>query len=65
MNRQNQNEKYGYEGVHIRVTKNREHKHIGFCLQEYEKESCSDCPTLKECLEMRDKEIKERKEKNE
>ena len=34
----------------------KEHKHIGFCMGEYEKDSCQDCPTLKECLELRDKE---------
>ena len=32
-------------------------EHIGFCLREYEKESCHDCPTLTGCLELRDKEI--------
>jgi len=30
--------------------------HIGFCLGEYEKEVCCECPAEKECLELRDRE---------
>lgn len=33
-----------------------ERPHIGFCMGEYKKDECHDCPTLKECLELRDKE---------
>ncbi len=43
----------------------KEHKHIGFCLCTYRKGPCLDCPSLKECLELRDKEIAEQKDKDE
>ena len=33
--------------------------HTGFCMGEYDDEKCHDCPTLKECLELRDKDRKE------
>ena len=33
--------------------------HTGFCLGEYEEQTCADCPTLTECLELRDREQKE------
>ena len=30
--------------------------HIGFCMGEFNMDDCYDCPTLKECLELRDRE---------
>jgi len=34
----------------------KELSHTGFCLGEYDKDLCSDCPTEKECLELGEKE---------
>ena len=34
--------------------------HIGFCFGEYDKDICNDCPSEKECLELRDRERHDR-----
>jgi hypothetical protein len=43
--------------IHLRAYE----PHIGFCLDFYRTDLCHDCPSVKECLELREKEQQQQK----